>query len=115
MNETIWNYINKTADNHQVIEDWHAIAENLDGHINIDEFDHIHTTVIDYMNLHNLENIDVQYVGPPKRKVDMNKLQEIENKYLNNEYSWSSYVELMDKSDLVFLIETIKEKNREAV
>ena len=68
MNEIIWSYINKTVDNHQVLEDWHTIAENLEHILHIDQFDQIHTTVQDYIALHDLSDIDVQYDGEPKRR-----------------------------------------------
>jgi hypothetical protein len=38
----------------------------------------------------------------------MDKLQEIENKYLNNEWAWNSYIQLMDKDDLSWLIQSVK-------
>ena len=71
MNEIIWEYINKTVDNHQVLEDWHTIAENLEHIITLDEFDQIHTTVTDYIALHDLTNIDVQYEGLPIKKEEI--------------------------------------------
>jgi hypothetical protein len=39
----------------------------------------------------------------------VNKLQEIEDKYLvNNPWAWSSYIDLVHKEDIEWLIESIK-------
>lgn len=68
MNETIWDFINKSVDNHNVFPDWHTIAEGLERHINLDEFHDIHETALDYMAIHDLNGVDMQYEGEPKRR-----------------------------------------------
>ena len=68
MNETIWNYINKCVDNHNTMPSWENIAEGLEHHINLDEFHDIHETALDYMAIHDLNGVDMQYEGEPKRR-----------------------------------------------
>lgn len=68
MNETIWNYINKSVDNHQIMPSWYEISEALEHEISLDEFDEIHTTATDYIALHDLSEIDMQYTGEPRRR-----------------------------------------------
>jgi hypothetical protein len=65
----IWAYLSHKFDEEGVIEDWHTIAENLDGQITLDEFDEIHPTVIRFMNIHDLTDIVVHYAGEPRRRV----------------------------------------------
>lgn len=67
MNETIWNYINKSIDNHRFFPSWEDIAEALEHHINLDEFENIHETALDYMAIHDLTGVNMKYDGEPKK------------------------------------------------
>ena len=68
MNETIWNFINKSVDNHNTFPSWEDIAEGLEHHINLDEFHDIHQTALDYMAIHDLSGVQMDYDGEPKRR-----------------------------------------------
>jgi hypothetical protein len=61
----IWAYLSHKFDEEGVIEDWHTIAENLDGQITLDEIGEIHQTVVRFMNIHRLTGIAIHYKGEP--------------------------------------------------
>lgn len=69
MNEAIWDFINKSVDNHNIMPSWETIAEGLEHHISLDEFHDIHPTALDYMAIHDLNGVTMEYEGEPKRRM----------------------------------------------
>jgi hypothetical protein len=65
----IWAYLSHKFDEEGIIEDWHTIAEALEEELTLDEMDQIHSTVIRFMNIHDLTDIVVHYAGEPRRRV----------------------------------------------
>jgi hypothetical protein len=65
----IWAYLSHKFDEEGVIEDWHTIAEALEEELTLDEMEQIHSTVVRFMNIHDLTDIVVHYTGEPRRRV----------------------------------------------